>query len=181
MLAKFAYAPAIVSGDICMLMWRSRSGSSLIGSSSIAPAVRLIVVCVGKVRAPFADDVAHYERLIARQARLETIELPESDPEREGEAILKRAGPDVRLCALDRAGRQLSSESLATLLEEWRTAGRDVCFAIGGPVGLSRAVLERAADRISLGAITLPHQLARVVFLEQLFRAHKIVLGQQYH
>jgi 23S rRNA (pseudouridine1915-N3)-methyltransferase len=151
------------------------------GSSSIAPAVRLIVVCVGKVRAPFADDVAHYERLIARHARLETVELPESDPEREGEAILKRAQPDGRLYALDRAGRQVSSESLAASLEEWRRAGRDVWFAIGGPFGLSRAVLDGAADRISLGAITLPHQLARVVFLEQLFRAHKIALGQRYH
>jgi 23S rRNA (pseudouridine1915-N3)-methyltransferase len=143
--------------------------------------VRLIVVCVGKVRAPFADDVAHYERLIARHARLETIELPESDPKREGEAILKRAGPDGRIYVLDRAGRQHSSESLAGALEDWRTAGHDVWFAIGGPFGLSRKVLERAADRISLGAITLPHQLARVVLLEQLFRAHKIVLGQQYH
>jgi 23S rRNA (pseudouridine1915-N3)-methyltransferase len=143
--------------------------------------VRLFVVCVGKVRAPFADDVAHYERLIERHARLETVELPESDPEREGEAILKRVGPDARLYALDRAGRQHSSESLAASLEEWRSAGRDIWFAIGGPFGLAGTVLERAADRISLGAITLPHQLARVVFLEQLFRAHKIVLGQQYH
>jgi 23S rRNA (pseudouridine1915-N3)-methyltransferase len=136
---------------------------------------------VGKIRAPFADDVAHYERLIARHARIETIELPESDPRREGEAILSRIGSDGHLCALDRSGRQVSSEAFAASLEEWRTAGRDVWFAIGGPFGLSPAVLERAADRISLGAITLPHQLARVVFLEQLFRAHKIVLGQRYH
>jgi 23S rRNA (pseudouridine1915-N3)-methyltransferase len=140
-----------------------------------------MVVCVGKVRAPFADDVAHYERLIARHARLETIELPESDPTREGEAILSRIGSNGHLCALDRAGRPLSSEDLAGALEEWRTAGRDVWFAIGGPFGLSPNVLERAADRVSLGAITLPHQLARVVLLEQLFRAHKIVLGQRYH
>ncbi len=143
--------------------------------------MRLIVVCVGKVRPPFVDDVAHYERLLARHARVETVEVPESDPEREGEAILKRTPPDAHLCALDREGRAVSSEALAASLETWRSAGRDVCFAIGGPFGLSGEVLERAADRISLGAITLPHQLARVVFLEQLFRAHKIVLGQQYH
>jgi 23S rRNA (pseudouridine1915-N3)-methyltransferase len=136
---------------------------------------------VGKIRAPFVDDVAHYERLIARLARLETVEIPESDPEREGEAILKKISRDGRLCALDRTGRDVSSESLAASLDDWRSAGRDVWFAIGGPFGLSSGVLERAADRISLGAITLPHQLARVVFLEQLFRAHKIVLGQQYH
>ena len=148
---------------------------------SIAPVVRLIVVCVGKIRDPFADDVAHYERLIARHSRLETVELPESDPAREGEAILKRVPADGYLCALDREGRAVSSESLAAFLEERRAGGRDLWLTVGGPFGLSSAVLERAEDRISLGAITLPHQLARVLLLEQLFRAHKIVLGQRYH
>ena len=143
--------------------------------------MRLIIVCVGKIRPPFVDDVAHYERLLARHTRIETIELPETDPEREGQAILKRIPADAHLCVLDREGRAASSESLARLLEERRAGGRDVCFVIGGPFGLSKEVLERAAERISLGAITLPHQLARVVLLEQLFRAHKIVLGQKYH
>jgi 23S rRNA (pseudouridine1915-N3)-methyltransferase len=143
--------------------------------------VRLIIVCVGKIRRPFEDDVAHYERLLRRHVRLETIELPETDPKREGNAILKRISKDAYVCVLDREGRAASSESLAALLEERRAGGRDVCFVIGGPFGLSDAVLERAAERISLGAITLPHQLARVVLLEQIFRAHKIVLGQQYH
>jgi 23S rRNA (pseudouridine1915-N3)-methyltransferase len=143
--------------------------------------VRLIIVCVGKIRPPFADDVAHYERLLARHARIETIELPETDPEREGQTILKRIPVEAHVCVLDREGRAPSSESLARFLEERRAGGRDVCFVIGGPFGLSEAVLERATERISLGAITLPHQLARVVLLEQLFRAHKIVLGQKYH
>jgi 23S rRNA (pseudouridine1915-N3)-methyltransferase len=140
-----------------------------------------MIVCVGKIRRPFEDDVAHYQRLLRRHVRLETIELPETDPEREGNAILKRISKDAYVCVLDREGRAASSESLAALLEERRAGGRDVCFVIGGPFGLSDAVLERAAERISLGAITLPHQLARVVLLEQIFRAHKIVLGQQYH
>jgi len=143
--------------------------------------VRLIIVCVGKIRRPFEDDVAHYERLLGRHARLETVELAESDPEREGEAILKRIPGDSYVCVLDREGRAASSESLAAFLEERRMGGRDVVFVIGGPFGLSEAVRDRADERISLGAITLPHQLARVVLLEQLFRAHKIVLGQQYH
>ena len=89
--------------------------------------------------------------------------------------------PGSHLCVLDREGRAVSSEALAGRLEEWRAGGRDVCFVIGGPFGLAEPVLERAAERLSLGAITLPHQLARVVLLEQLFRAHKIVLGQRYH
>jgi 23S rRNA (pseudouridine1915-N3)-methyltransferase len=143
--------------------------------------VRLIVVGIGKIRAPFVDDVAHYERLLARHARLETIELPESDPEREGRQILRRLPAEAHVCVLDRRGRAVSSESLAGLLEERRASGRALCFVVGGPFGLVDAVLERADERISLGAITLPHQLARVVLLEQLFRAHKIVLGQRYH
>jgi 23S rRNA (pseudouridine1915-N3)-methyltransferase len=143
--------------------------------------MRLIIACVGKIRQPFEDDMAHYERLLRRHARLETIELPETDPEREGKAILKRIPEDAYVCALDREGRATSSEALAGFLEERRASGRDVCFVIGGPFGLSSAVLERAAERISLGAITLPHQLARVVLMEQIFRAHKILLGQQYH
>jgi 23S rRNA (pseudouridine1915-N3)-methyltransferase len=143
--------------------------------------VRIVLVCVGKIRPPFDDDVAHYERLLARHTRLETIELPESDPHREEAATLRRIPPDAYLCALDREGRACSSEWLAEFLEQRRGAGRDLCFAIGGPFGLGEGVRDQAQERLSLGAITLPHQLARVVLLEQLFRAHKIVLGQQYH
>jgi 23S rRNA (pseudouridine1915-N3)-methyltransferase len=151
--------------------------------------VRIILVCVGKVREPFVDDIAHYERLLGRHARLETIELGEAaadgDPRRavasEGETISKRLPADAFVIVLDREGRLATSESLATLLEERRHAGRDVCFVLGGPFGLDRAVLERGDERLSLGRVTLPHQLARVVLLEQLFRAHKIVLGERYH
>jgi 23S rRNA (pseudouridine1915-N3)-methyltransferase len=160
-------------------------------ATSIALGLRFVLICVGKARSPFADDVAHYERLLGRHARLETIELPEAGARSardapaarasEAEAILRRAPPDAWLCALDRGGRALSSKELAGLVAKRRNAGRDVCFAIGGPFGLDPSVLERASERLSLGPITLPHQLARVVFLEQLYRAHKIVLGEPYH
>ena len=151
--------------------------------------MRIILVCVGKVREPFADDIAHYERLLGRHARLETIELGEAaangDPRRavakEAEAISKRIPAEAFVIVLDREGRLASSESLAALLEERRQAGRDVCFVLGGPFGLDRSLLERGDERLSLGRVTLPHQLARVVLLEQLFRAHKIVLGERYH
>jgi 23S rRNA (pseudouridine1915-N3)-methyltransferase len=137
--------------------------------------VRIVIVCVGKVRAPFADDIAHYERLLSRNARLETIEVPEAD------GVPRRIPKDSYVCILDREGKQISSEELARFLEERRSAGRDLCFVIGGPFGLDPAVLERVDARISFGPLTLPHQLARVVLLEQLFRAHKIVLGEPYH
>jgi 23S rRNA (pseudouridine1915-N3)-methyltransferase len=151
--------------------------------------VRIILVCVGKVRKPFVDDVVHYERLLERHARVETIELPEAsadrDPKRaiakEGEAISRRLPPDAFVIVLDREGRLATSESLATVLEQRRRDGRDLCFVVGGPFGLDRTVAKRGDERLSLGRVTLPHQLARVVLLEQLFRAHKIVLGERYH
>jgi 23S rRNA (pseudouridine1915-N3)-methyltransferase len=152
--------------------------------------VRLLVICVGKVRPPFADDSAHYERLLGRHARLEVTELSEAGvaPDRapqalssEGAAILKRVPDGAHVCALDRQGDLFTSEELADLLAERRMARADLCFVVGGPLGLDRTVLERSQQRLALGRVTLPHQLARVVLLEQLFRAHKILAGEPYH
>jgi 23S rRNA (pseudouridine1915-N3)-methyltransferase len=141
--------------------------------------VRLLLICVGKVRPPFVDDVAHYQRLLAHQARLDVIEVPEGAAE--GKAILKRIPGEAFVCALDREGDSLSSEEVAAFLEERRMGRTDLCFVLGGPLGLDPAILERAQRSLSFGPITLPHQLARVVLLEQLFRAHKILAGEPYH
>jgi 23S rRNA (pseudouridine1915-N3)-methyltransferase len=141
--------------------------------------VRLLLICVGKVRQPFVDDVAHYQRLLSRQARLEVIEVPEGAGE--AGAILKRIPGEAYVCALDREGDPLSSEEVAAFLEERRMGRADLCFVLGGPLGLDPTVLERSQRAMSFGPITLPHQLARVVLLEQLFRAHKILAGEPYH
>jgi 23S rRNA (pseudouridine1915-N3)-methyltransferase len=139
--------------------------------------VRLIVVSVGRARPPFADDVEHYARLLGRHARLEQIEVGEEQQA----TILRRVPAEAHLCALDREGEALTSEGLAELIAERRMSRTDVAFVLGGPFGLDPAVLERADRRLSFGPITLPHQLARVVLLEQLFRAHKILAGEPYH
>jgi 23S rRNA (pseudouridine1915-N3)-methyltransferase len=131
-----------------------------------------VVVAVGRLRAPFADDVEHYAKLLRRHARLELVEV------REDEAVERRL-PDrayVALLAVD--GRQIDSAGLSRFLEERRQSGRDLCFVVGGAYGLE---LARAEHRLSLGPMTLPHQLARVVLLEQLYRAHKILAGEPYH
>jgi 23S rRNA (pseudouridine1915-N3)-methyltransferase len=153
--------------------------------------VRILIVCVGTLRGPpFADDMAHYERLIRRHARIEVAELKEAggDPrrraellEREGLALLRRIPEGSFVCALDRGGEALSSMDIARFLERRRQAGNDLCFVLGGPFGLAAGVKERADALLSLGPITLPHQLARVVLLEQLFRAHKILGREPYH
>jgi 23S rRNA (pseudouridine1915-N3)-methyltransferase len=140
--------------------------------------VRLVVITVGKARPPYADDVDHYARLLGRHARLEQVELGEGA---ESAAILRRVPDGAYLCALDRQGDALGSEGLAQLLAERRMSRADLAFVVGGPFGLDPAVLERADRRLSFGPLTLPHQLARVVLLEQLFRAHKILAGEPYH
>jgi 23S rRNA (pseudouridine1915-N3)-methyltransferase len=139
--------------------------------------VRLVVITVGKARPPFADDIEHYARLLGRQARLEQVELANGDEQ----ALLRRIPGGAYVCALDRRGTAFDSERLAGLIAERRMSRHDLAFVVGGPFGLDAAVLERADARVSFGPLTLPHQLARVVLLEQLFRAHKILAGEPYH
>jgi 23S rRNA (pseudouridine1915-N3)-methyltransferase len=134
--------------------------------------VRYLVLAVGRLRPPFVDDVAHYEKLLRRQARVEVVEV------REDEALERRIPDRAYVVLLDAGGRELSSEHFAAFLEERRQAGLDVVFVLGGPFGTT---LERHDTTLSLGPMTLPHQLARVVLLEQLFRAHKILAGEPYH
>jgi 23S rRNA (pseudouridine1915-N3)-methyltransferase len=134
--------------------------------------VRYTVLAVGRLRPPFTDDVQHYQRLLARHARLALIEV------REDEQVERRIPERSYVSLLDAGGRDYSSEAFARWLEDRRQAGRDVCFVVGGPYGTT---LERCDHKLSLGPMTLPHQLARVVLLEQLFRAHKIIAGEPYH
>jgi 23S rRNA (pseudouridine1915-N3)-methyltransferase len=134
--------------------------------------VRYTVLAVGRIRPPFADDAQHYERLLGRHARVSVVEV------REDEQLERRIPERAYVSLLDAGGRTYDSEAFARWLEDRRQAGRDVCFVVGGPFGTA---LERCDHRLSLGPMTLPHQLARVVLLEQLFRAHKILAGEPYH
>ena len=134
--------------------------------------MRIVVVAVGRVKPPFADDVDHYAQLLSGHTRLELVEV------REDEAVERRI-PDrafVSLLAID--GRTMDSVKLSRFLEDRRMSGRDLCFVVGGPFGLQ---LEQVDHRLSLGAMTLPHQLARVVLLEQIYRGHKILAREPYH
>ncbi|MEA2137619.1 MAG: rRNA (pseudouridine1915-N3)-methyltransferase [Solirubrobacteraceae bacterium] len=134
--------------------------------------MRLIVLAVGRLRPPYVDDVAHYLKLVSRHARVEMIEV------REEERLAARIPERAFVSLLDRAGEQFDSLSFSRFLEARRQAGRDVCFVVGGHLGLD---LDAVDHRFSLGPLTLPHQLARVVLLEQLYRSHKILAGEPYH
>jgi 23S rRNA (pseudouridine1915-N3)-methyltransferase len=134
--------------------------------------MRISVIAVGRLRPPFQDDVEHYRKLLAGLARVELIEV------REDEKVPPRIPERAHLVLLASNGREFDSIELSEWLEERRQEGRDLCFVIGGPRGLD---LESCDTRLSLGRITLPHQLARVVLLEQLYRAHKILAREPYH
>jgi 23S rRNA (pseudouridine1915-N3)-methyltransferase len=134
--------------------------------------VRIVVVAVGRLRPPFADDVQHYQRLLAGHTRLELVEVREDD------RVARRLPERAFVSLLHRDGERPDSLQFASFLEERRRSGRDLCFVIGGPFGLE---LEQVDHRLSLGEITLPHQLARVVLLEQLYRGHKILAREPYH
>jgi 23S rRNA (pseudouridine1915-N3)-methyltransferase len=134
--------------------------------------VRYFVVAVGKARPPFLDDLEHYSKLLSRYARVDVIEVADD------EALQRRIPERAWVCLLDSRGRSYSSEAFAGWLEDRRQAGRDVCFVIGGAFGTE---LEGADHRLSFGPATLPHLLARVVLLEQLYRGHKILANEPYH
>ncbi len=126
---------------------------------------------MGRLRPPYHDDVEHYRKLLAGHARVEIVEV------REDEKVPPRIPERAYTVLLAGDGRTLDSVQFSEWLEERRRNGRDICFVIGGPKGL-----ELDADmRLSLGPMTLPHQLARVVLLEQLYRAHKILAREPYH
>jgi 23S rRNA (pseudouridine1915-N3)-methyltransferase len=153
---------------------------------------RATIVAVGRLRGWMAEGCDDYLTRLRRYFPVEVVEVPEEDMNRrtaeevlaaEAQRLLKRLPDRAHVVALDRErGKSLSSEDLARKLDSLGGSGRShVAFVLGGPLGLSPGVLDGADERLSLGPITLPHALARVVLLEQLYRAAKIARGEKYH
>jgi 23S rRNA (pseudouridine1915-N3)-methyltransferase len=133
--------------------------------------MRISVIAVGRLRPPYQDDVEHYRKMLAGHVKVELIEV------RGDEKVPPRIPTRSFTVLLASDGASYDSERFAGWLEERRRAGEDLTFVIGGPKGLDL----QADMRLSLGPMTLPHQLARVVLLEQLYRAHKILAREPYH
>ncbi|HET7622364.1 MAG TPA: 23S rRNA (pseudouridine(1915)-N(3))-methyltransferase RlmH [Gemmatimonadaceae bacterium] len=154
--------------------------------------MHLLLIVVGKVRArEMGALVEEYERRAARYWPLKIVEVKEESARsrtegevrrREGERLLEAAGALTWVVACDEQGTMLRSEEFAGWLREEReSATRDVAFIIGGAYGLSPEVLARADMRMALTRWTLPHELARLVLAEQLYRAGTILRGEPYH
>lgn len=144
------------------------------------------VIAVGKLKERFWKDAcAEYLKRLSAYTDVVVREIPDSTPEREEALILTaldKLPEGARIILLDIRGKQASSEQLAAKLETLAISGvSNVAFIIGGSDGVTPAVQARAAERLSFGPITLPHNLARVVLLEQIYRAHKIIRHEPYH
>jgi 23S rRNA (pseudouridine1915-N3)-methyltransferase len=153
------------------------------------------IICVGKFKEKYWEAAsAEYMKRLGAYCNVSVIEVKEeklpahasrADEEnviiKEGKSILDKIAAGDYVIALDIGGKELSSEDLAAKIAETSFTSSTMDFVIGGSLGLSKDVKSRAALRLSFGRITLPHQLARVVLLEQIYRAFKINAGETYH
>ena len=154
------------------------------------------ILAVGRMKEkPYRMMADEYMKRLSRYGRFEEVELPDlpepanTSPaierqirEKEGEAILARIRPGSHVIALTIPGTHWDSPGLSRHLDELLTRGAsDITFVIGGSLGLSEQVIARAEEEMSMSKMTFPHQLARVMLLEQLYRAMKIRAGERYH
>jgi 23S rRNA (pseudouridine1915-N3)-methyltransferase len=149
----------------------------------------LVILAVGRLRSSYREACDDYLRRLSRYAKASESEVREAsraptlEAQREEEAgrLLARAPGGATVVALAREGAAWTSEELARRMEGWRMAARPLAFVIGGSHGLAPGLIGSAAARWSLGPLTLPHELARVIVVEQLYRAFTIIRGEPYH
>lgn len=154
------------------------------------------IITVGKLKEKYlVQGIAEYLKRLTAYAKVTIVEVPDekapevlSDAEmkqvkdKEGVRILAKIPDDAHVIALAIDGKMKSSEEFAADLDKLATYGKSkVTFVIGGSLGLSEAVLKRSDEQISFGRLTLPHQLMRLVLVEQVYRAFRIVRGEPYH
>lgn len=158
--------------------------------------MNITVISVGKLKEKYLKmGIDEYTKRLASYAKIELIEVPDekapenlSDAEmkivkkKEGERILSKISDGTYVCALAIDGKMKSSEELAAGLEKLMTYGTSkIAFVIGGSLGLHSDVLKRADEKLSFGRMTLPHQLMRLVLLEQIYRSFRIMKNEPYH
>ena len=145
--------------------------------------MRVTILAIGhKMPAWIEEGFREYTKRMPPEARVELIELkPGKDKDDEGKKLLDALPPGAALLALDERGKPVTTQGLSVMLSGWMRDGSSPAFVIGGADGLSDEVKQRASKLISLSALTLPHQLVRVVLVEQLYRAWSILARHPYH
>ncbi len=154
--------------------------------------MRIRIIAIGTKMPDWVEaGYTEYAKRMPRDLVVEMVELPlalrskntdiQKAIEKEGEAILAAIGKNEQIIALDVKGKPWSTEQLADNLAAWKMSGDNFCLLIGGPDGLSPAVLQLASIRWSLSPLTLPHPLVRILLIEQLYRACSILQNHPYH
>ena len=150
--------------------------------------MRLLIAAVGRVKSgPLADLQSEYLKRLSGSIGITEVEerrtlSPAERKAREAELLLAALPEDALIVALDERGKTLASVAFAERVQRWRAEGvKTLAFVIGGAEGLAQPVVQRASLSLSLGAMTWPHLLARILLLEQLYRAQQIVAGHPYH
>ncbi len=154
--------------------------------------MKIVLAAIGKTQQPFVrEGLAFYAERLKRYAKVELLELPDAkksaptpklQKEQEAAQLLKAIPPTATVVALDEHGASFGSEAFADFLQKRMNAGgKELVFAVGGPYGHGPALLERAQSRLSLSSMTFPHDLVRLVFFEQLYRAFTILKNEPYH
>lgn len=158
--------------------------------------MKLTMITVGKLKEKYwLDAVKEYQKRIGKYAKIELIEVPdEKEPnnagdkdleqikDKEAEKILAKIKDTQHVVTLEIHGKQYTSEKLAIEYQRWMNTGKsDVVFVIGGSNGIGEAVKKRSNQEISFGTLTYPHQMMKVMMLEQLFRVNKILRNEAYH
>ena len=158
--------------------------------------MKITIITVGKIKEKYLRDaIAEYVKRLSRYCKLEIIEVAdEKTPDqagetveeqirdKEGERVLKNIRDDMYVVTLEIGGKMLSSEELADKINMLGIQGQSsVAFVIGGSIGLGREVLKRSDYALSFSKMTFPHQLMRVILLEQVYRSYRIINGEPYH
>lgn len=158
--------------------------------------MKITVITVGKIKEKYLKDaIAEYSKRLSRYCKLEILEVAdektpdgaseiveENIREKEGERILKLIKEDAYVITLEIGGKMLTSEELADRIETLGIQGKShLVFVIGGSIGLGREVLRRSDYALSFSKMTFPHQLMRVILLEQIYRSYRIINGEPYH
>ena len=158
--------------------------------------MKITIACVGRIKEKFyRDAVAEYEKRLSRYCKLEILEvadektpdgagaaLEEQIREKEGRRLLEKIREDAFVCSLEIEGKRLTSEGFAGWMEGLAVKGTShIVFVIGGSLGLHESVRRRADMALSFSDMTFPHQLMRIILLEQIYRGYRIVKGEPYH
>lgn len=158
--------------------------------------MKLTLLTVGKIKEPYLRDaISEYSKRLSKYCRLEIVEvadekapekagpaLEEGIRQKEGQRLLKHIRDDMFVITLEIKGKMLTSEELAEKINSLGLGGTSsIAFVIGGSIGLSKEVSQRADYKLSFSKMTFPHQLMRVILLEQIYRSFKIQRGETYH